>query len=128
MAAASQDLIEKRREQMFPKLDARQIARLEARGERRRTRAGDVLVEPGDAHRKLLVVLSGRLEVFIPGALGEQLLTQLVAGDFTGELSTLRGLAGFSRVRVVEDGEVLAIGDETLRALVQSDAELSEIM
>src|SRR3954469_3229206 len=128
MAAAQQELVEKRREQMFPKLDARQIARLEARGERRHTRAGEVLVAPGEAHRKLLVVLSGKLEVYIPGALGEQLLTQLVTGDFTGELSTLRGLAGFSRVRVVEDGEVLAISDESVRQLVQSDAELSEIM
>jgi thioredoxin reductase (NADPH) len=126
--ASAQDLLEKRREQMFPKLDARQIARLEPRGARQKTRAGEVLVERGEAHRKLLVVLSGRLEVYVPGVLGEQLLTELAPGDFTGELSTLRGLAGFSRVRVVEPGEVLALGEETLRAVVQADAELSEIM
>jgi thioredoxin reductase (NADPH) len=119
---------EKRREQMFPRLDARQLARLEPRGERQKTRAGETLVEPGDDHRKMLVVLSGRLEIFIPGPAGEQSLTELVAGDFAGELSTLRGLAGFSRIRVLEGGEVLAIGEAELRTLVQTDAELSEIV
>jgi thioredoxin reductase (NADPH) len=119
---------EKRREQMFPRLDARQIARLEPRGVRLRTRAGETLAEPGDSHRKMLVVLSGKLEIFIPGARGEQSLTQLVPGDFAGELSTLRGLAGFSRIRVVEAGEVLAVGEAELRTLVQTDAELSEII
>jgi len=128
MDSDAQALLQKRREQMFPKLDARQIARLEARGERRRTSAGEVLVGPGEAHRKLLVVLAGKLEVFIPGVIGEQLLTELLPGDFTGELSTLRGLAGFSRVRVAEAGEVLAIGEDKLRELVQTDAELSEIL
>jgi thioredoxin reductase (NADPH) len=122
------EVFEKRREQMFPRLDARQLARLEARGTRLRTRAGETLVEPGESHRKMLVVLSGKLEIFIPGALGEQSLTQLVPGDFAGEISTLRGLAGFSRIRVVEAGEVLAIGEAELRALVQTDAELSEII
>ena len=119
---------EKRREQMFPRLDARQIARLEPRGQRMKTRAGETLVEPGEGHRKMLVVLAGKLEIFIPGARGEQLLTELVPGDFAGELSTLRGLAGFSRIRVVEAGEVLAVGEADLRTLVQTDAELSEII
>jgi thioredoxin reductase (NADPH) len=119
---------EKRREQMFPRLDARQLARLEPRGARIKTRAGDTLVEPGEDHRKMLVVLSGKLEILLPGPRGEQSLTQLVPGDFAGELSTLRGLAGFSRIRVAEAGEVLAIGEAELRNLVQTDAELSEIV
>jgi thioredoxin reductase (NADPH) len=126
-ANPADSLLENRREQMFPKLDARQLARLEARGPRRRTIAGEVLVEPGESHRSQLVVLSGRLEVFIPGKLGAHMLTELVRGDFTGELSTLRGIAGFSRVRVAEAGEVLVISESELRSLVQADAELSEI-
>jgi thioredoxin reductase (NADPH) len=121
-------LLARRREQMFPKLDARQIARLEARGTRRRARAGETLVEPGQGRREMLVVLSGRLEVLLPGAVTEQVLTELLPGDFTGELSTLRGVAGFSRIRAIDAGEVLAIGEDALRALVQSDAELSEII
>ncbi|HTS52524.1 MAG TPA: FAD-dependent oxidoreductase, partial [Burkholderiales bacterium] len=52
----------------------------------------------------------------------------LLPGDFTGEMSTLRGVAGFVRVRVREGGAVLAIDEENLRNVVQTDAELSEIL
>jgi thioredoxin reductase (NADPH) len=121
------DLLEKRREQIFPKLTAAQIARLEAYGEHIDTYTGDVLVEPGDRHRKLLVVLTGSLELALPGVQGEQLLTVLLPGDFAGEMSTLRGVAGFTRIRVREGGNVLAIDEENLRDVVQTDAELSEI-
>ena len=123
----STDLLEKRREQVFPKLTSLQIARLEAHGRRVEMRAGEVLVEPGERHRDLLVVLSGSLEIALPGVLGEELITVLLPGDFTGEMSTLRGVAGFVRVRVREGGAVLAIDDDNLRDVVQTDAELSEI-
>jgi len=121
------DLLEKRREQLFPKLTAQQIARLEAHGKRIDTRAGEVLVEPGERHRNLLVVLSGSLELALPGMLGEALITVLLPGDFAGEMSTLRGVAGFVRVRVRDGGAVLSIDDESLRDVVQTDAELSEL-
>jgi thioredoxin reductase (NADPH) len=122
------DLLEKRREQVFPKLTTVQIARLQAHGRRAETRAGEVLIQPGERNRKLLVVLSGSLEIALPGVLGEELLTLLLPGDFTGEMSTLRGVAGFVRVRVREAGAVLAIDEENLRSVVQTDAELSEIL
>jgi len=122
------DLLEKRREQMFPKLTMQQIGRLEAHGKRVQTHPGDVLIEPGKLHRDLLVVLAGSLEVTLPGIFGEQLLTVLVPGDFTGELGTLRGAAGFSRIQAREGGEVLAISEGDLRNVVQTDAELSEIL
>ena len=121
------DLLEKRREQLFPKLTAQQIARLEAHGKRIETHAGEVLVEPGERHRNLLVVLSGSLELALPGMLGEALITVLLPGDFAGEMSTLRGVAGFVRVRVRDGGAVLSIDDESLRTVVQTDAELSEL-
>src|SRR5258706_12057893 len=121
------DLLEKRREQMFPKLTSRQIERLQGHGIRIETREGDVLVKPEDRQRRLLVVLSGSLEVLLPGMLGEQLVTLLLPGDFSGEMSTLRGVAGFTRIRVREGGAVLAISEENLRNVVQTDAELSEI-
>jgi thioredoxin reductase (NADPH) len=57
------NLYESRREQMFPKLTAEQIARLERHGRRIRTTAGQVLSESGSSHRDLNVVLSGSLEI-----------------------------------------------------------------
>jgi thioredoxin reductase (NADPH) len=120
-------LYESRREQMFPKLTAQQIARLEPHGRKIRTAAGQVLSEAGQGHRDLYVVLSGSLQIVRPGLQGDEPITIEVAGDFTGEMSTLRGLGGFTRVRVCEAGEVLAIGESELRTVVQTDPEIMEI-
>jgi thioredoxin reductase (NADPH) len=117
-------IYEKRREQMFPKLTPVQVERLEELGTRSATRAGEVLVEPGERQQRMLVVLDGNLEV----EHGEERVTLLEPGDFSGELSTLRGVAGFTRIRARDGGTVLAIDTERLRELVQTDAELSEIM
>lgn len=123
----SNELYEKRREQMFPKLSAAQLQRLDAIGRRVTINAGDVLVEPGQRHHELLVVLSGSLDIGLPGLRGEEIVTVLLPGDFAGEMSTLRGVPGFVRIRVRADGEVLAISEDRLRDLVQTDAEISEI-
>src|SRR5262245_43291863 len=116
------DLYLKRREQMFPKLSAAQIARLASRGRRMMTDPDQVLTRPEDSHRQMIVVLSGSLDLLLPGASGEEVLTTLVAGDFSGEMSALRGVPGFARIRVRRAGEVLAIEDTELRTLVQTDA------
>jgi thioredoxin reductase (NADPH) len=120
-------LYESRREQMFPKLTPAQVARLEPHGRKIRTSAGQLLAEAGDSHRDLHVVLSGSLEIVRPGLKGEDPITVEVAGDFTGEMSTLRGLVGFTRVRVREAGEILAINESELRTIVQTDSEIMEI-
>jgi thioredoxin reductase (NADPH) len=120
-------LYESRREQMFPKLTVEQIARLEPHGRRICTTAGQVLSEAGEGHRDLQVVLSGSLEILRPGMQGEVPITMAVRGDFTGEMSTLRGLGGFTRVRVAEAGELLAITESQLRTVVQTDSEIMEI-
>jgi thioredoxin reductase (NADPH) len=117
-------IYERRREQMFPKLAPSQVARLEALGTRSPTRAGEVLVQPGERQQRMLVVLDGSLEV----QHGDERVTLLEPGDFSGELSTLRGVAGFTRIQARESGTVLAIDTERLRELVQTDAELSEVM
>ena len=56
------DLLRKRREQMFPKLGAAQIARLETHGQRIEIRPGEVLAEPGNRQLRVFVVLSGSIE------------------------------------------------------------------
>jgi thioredoxin reductase (NADPH) len=120
-------LLETRREQMFPKLSAAQVTRLEAHAQRIETAAGEALVQPGDRHRKMLVVLAGSLEILLPTPSGYELLIVLEKGDFSGEMSTLRGVSGLSRIKVRDAGAVLAIDDQNLRNIVQTDAELSEL-
>ncbi|HKC42815.1 MAG TPA: FAD-dependent oxidoreductase [Burkholderiales bacterium] len=121
------DLRETRREQMFPTLTPAQIGRLEAYGKRVRIHAGEVLAEPGERRGRILVVLSGAIEIVLPGMRGETLITVHTQGGFAGEMSVLRGAGGAVRARVREDGEVIAIDHADLRRLVQTDAELSEL-
>jgi hypothetical protein len=52
------DLLDRRREQMFPKLNARQIARLELHGAREGTHAGQILVQRGDRPGKFFVLVA----------------------------------------------------------------------
>jgi len=117
-----------RKDQTFPTLTPAQIARLTPHGETMAVRKGQILTEPGDRHRKLFVVLSGSLEVVLPTMTGEKLVIVVEPGSFTGEMSNLRGVGGLTRTRVREDGEVLAITDDQLRIVVQTDARLSELM
>jgi thioredoxin reductase (NADPH) len=116
-----------RKAQMFPQLTAAQIARLEAHGTHRRMSAGEILAEPGDRNIPMLVVLSGSIEVVQPGMDGEVLVVVHTAGSFTGEMSTLQGIGSLARSRVRDAGEVLVITEERLRAIIQTDAELSEL-
>ena len=127
-------LLEKRREQMFPKLTPAQLARFEARCTRRETTAGEILQDVGERPRGLFIVSSGTIEALVPTSdvhtetCGYELLNVLTAGDFTGEMSTLRGTPGLGRLRVSEPGVVLQVGPDELRRVVQNDAELSELM
>ena len=120
-------LYETRRGQMFPKLTPVQLSRLEAYGLRGQTREGDVLVESGARYRSIVAVLSGSVDIVRSSLAGETAVTLLTNGDFSGEMSALRGSASFVRIRVREAGEAITIPIDNLRRLVQADAELSEI-
>lgn len=115
-----------RQPQMYPKLAPAQLSRLEAYGSRLATHAGQVLTEPGERH-PMYVVLSGSIEVTQVDMAGEVLVALHQCGSFSGEMSTLRGVAGPVRMRVREAGEILQITDSQLRIIVQTDPELSEM-
>lgn len=51
-----------REDQVFPILTAEQIARLASKGRRRAMQRGDVLIEEGQLHFPLVVVIEGELE------------------------------------------------------------------
>ena len=125
-------LLEQRRGQMFPTLTAAQLARLERQGTRLETRAGEILLDLGDTPRGVYIVAAGSVEALVPpsatqAASSYELLYLLTPGDFTGEMSTLRGTRALARIRVREAGAVVLIDAEQLRHIVQNDAELSEL-
>ena len=114
-------------EYIFPRLTPVQIARLKARGHVRPVAAGEVLLEAGTPATRMFVVTSGQLEVVRLGH-AEQLVAEFRAGQFTGEMNTLSGRPSVGQVRATQSGEVVELQREDLLALVQTDAELSEIL
>jgi thioredoxin reductase (NADPH) len=121
------ELLDKRREQMFPKLSSRQVARLEAHGKRLATQAGQMLVQLGERPTHFFVVVRGTLEILLARPGEHEVFNVLAPGDFTGEMSLIRGSTSMTSIRVGEAGEVIAIESTHLRNIVLTDAELSEL-
>jgi thioredoxin reductase (NADPH) len=121
-------LTSSRADQIFPTLTSAQIERVFTHGRRRAVRGGEVLVEQGDRAIPFFVVISGELEAVRPTCATETLITIVTAGQFTGEINTLSGRRALARIRARQDGEVIQLARESVLALVQTDAELSEIL
>lgn len=113
---------------IFPKLTPVQIERVAAHGKSRDVQAGEVLVEQGDRHFSFYLVRSGELEIVRPTPTGETLITLQGPSQFTGEITLLSGRNALARVRVREAGEVVEVDRERLLTLIQTDAELSDIL
>jgi thioredoxin reductase (NADPH) len=120
-------LVDDRRAQMFPRLTDAQMARVAAQGRRRAVRSGEILFEQGEIHRHLFVVISGRIDVMQSTIEGERSTATHESGQFSGEFDMLTGRPSLHRGRAGSDGEVIELGYDQVRKLVQADSELSEI-
>ena len=120
--------IESRPDHVFPTLTPAQIARIARHARVRAVRAGDVLVEAGDQVVPFFVVTAGEVEIVRPLDGVETLITIHTPGHFTGEANMISGRRALFRARVRRDGEVLELTRDEMAALVQTDAELSEIL
>jgi thioredoxin reductase (NADPH) len=121
-------LTSSRAEQIFPTLTPAQIRRIAAHGHRRAIQRGEVLVEQGDSGVPFFVVVSGELEIVRPWGAAETLVTVHGPGQFTGEVNMLSGRRALLRMRVTQPGEVIELDRPHLLALVQTDAELGEVL
>ena len=117
-----------RPERVFPTLTPEQVSRIASHGRRRSTTQGDVLVEVGDKAVPIFVVVVGELQAVRPAEGSETLIVSLHPGQFSGEASMISGRRALVRLRVSEPGEVIQLDREQLLALIQTDAELSEIL
>ncbi|MFM0058881.1 FAD-dependent oxidoreductase [Paraburkholderia phytofirmans] len=115
-----------RHHQIFPRLNEKQFAVLERYGERRRLKAGDVLFTEGDRHIPMFTVVSGSIEATRGIGDKHHVLGTHGPGCFTGEVGTLAGRGAVATARATSDCEVIVIDEESLRALVVAEAELSE--
>jgi len=114
--------------QMFPRLTPAQIDRISSYGQRRDVRAREVLIEVGDQNTCFFVVLAGALELVRPIGDREEPVRVLHENEFTGEINMLSARRSLVRARAAGDGAVLAVDRNDLRALVQRDSEISEIL
>ena len=120
--------LEGRREQMFPRLAEALIARLAAVGRERSFDAGALVWEQGDEDVPFYVVLEGQLEIVHPYGSVEHPVTVHEPGEFTGEMSLLFGRRALVRARARTAVRLACVEPARLRALVQTDPELSEIV
>ena len=112
---------------VFPTLTSAQIARVAAHGRVRSVQRGEVLVEEGQQGVPFFVVKAGQIEIVRPCDADETIVAVHRPGQFTGEANMLSNRRSLFRARAGETGEVIELDREHLLALVQTDAELSEI-
>ena len=74
------------------------------------------------------MVVSGELEVLRPSGAVDTLVTVHRSGQFTGEVGTLSGRRTMFRVRATKPGKVIELDRRHMLTLVQTDAELGEIL
>jgi len=114
-------------DQTFPELTPAQVDRIAAHGRRRSIEQGEILGLVGKLIPKFYVIIAGSIEAVRFGPEGESTVTTLGPGQFTGEVTMLSGRRALVTLRVGEPGEVIEVERDALLALVQTDAELSEI-
>src|SRR5215203_853587 len=115
-------------EHIFPTLTPAQIRRIASHGHMRTMQRGEVLVEQGDKEVPFFVVVSGEVEIVRPSGAAETLITVHGPGQFSGEVNMLSGRRALFRMRAAKAGELIELDRQHMLALVQTDAELGEIM
>jgi signal transduction histidine kinase len=105
---------------LFADLTPEEIASLVASAERVSLKPGEKLIEEGAPGDSMYVILSGELEVSKRDQDREIVLATRRPGEFLGEMSLLEGAPRGATVRAVRDSELLAIGPEAFRQLIES--------
>jgi len=77
--------------------------------ERRRFRAGEVVLSAGDSDRSLLIVIEGSLEAVVEHRGRRRRLSFEPAGSVVGEIGFLDGEPRSASVVAIEDGELLRL-------------------
>jgi thioredoxin reductase (NADPH) len=116
------------REEVFPTLTDAQIERVARYGNRRTLAEGEVLIEQGAPLRSFYVLLSAEIEAVRPGEIGERVVTIAGRGQFTGEINTITGRHAIFQIQVSKPGEAIEVNRDRMMALVQTDAEIGEIV
>ena len=95
-------------------------------GYRRTLAEGQILFNEGDPGDAFYIILSGSVEIFVPGL--EKHLATLKLGSFFGELSLILGIPRTASVRGLEATILFAIDKPGLEKILQERSELAEVI
>lgn len=95
-------------------------------GEVKEHATGSVLLKEGDSATFVLLVLAGKLEVFVERDERHLVLTDAKPGTILGELAVLCGIPRSASVQAKENSTVLQWSDEAFRRLLLRDPSLSQ--
>ncbi len=127
MSAPALPIIEARREQMFPVLDARDIGHLKRFGEIRHYEIGASVMKAGEVAPGLILILSGKVQVSQGGNYSaRQDVIQHGPGSFAGELAQLSDRPSLVDSFAIEPVEALVVPPRRLRDVMVQEAELGE--
>ena len=113
---------------IFPVLSSAQIARIASLGVIRPITRGEVLIDGGQTNVPFFVLKAGEIEVIRPSPLEEILVAVVGPSQFTGDISMILGRPAQMRLRVSDSGEVVQLTRDQMHSLIQSDAEISEVL
>jgi CRP/FNR family cyclic AMP-dependent transcriptional regulator len=95
-------------------------------GEVKEYSPGEVVLKEGDSPTFVLLILTGKMQVYVERQGGDLVLTDAGPGTISGELAVLCGMPRAASVRASERSAVLQWNAKEFRNLVLSDVFLSE--
>ncbi len=119
--------VDTRFDQMFPKLTAQEIARIERFGEKKNFRNGEAIFLIGEARPGMLVIVSGTVSVTWRDGLGHvRPVVEVSDRDFLAEVGQLSGRPSLVDAHAKSDVTAIVVPTESLRSLLIAEAELGE--
>ncbi len=117
--------------QLLRGVDQRDLDLIEAAGDALEVPAGQRVIEEGAVPQRLVLLLTGRLEVFVPDpasrSQGKRLAT-IKPGDSCGEYGFIDRRPASASVKAVEDSEIFAIGNAAFNDLLHRNREMERII
>jgi len=113
---------------MFPVLSDAQVARVARIATQVDFAPGSLVFGEGNTSTPFFVVLEGQIEVLAPHGDVEAIVTVHGRHEFTGEVTLLTGRRTLVQGRARTQTRVLRLEPAQFRNIVQTDAELSEII
>ena len=119
---SKQDIEYVRTVSILAALDDDVVARIVRLASKHTYAKGDLVYQEGEPAKEMIVVLSGRLEIFKRGRNGrEARIAALVPGDVVGEMSLVDIQPRSAAVRATEDTAVFVLTHADLAAVYRED-------